>query len=88
MGDLLDEIDFNSFEEEFKIPSKGKQNVTNKGSSKDDKEEALDPPKPKLTSLMEHSRLRNIAICTRKLPPMPIPEMMKAINSLDIQVIN
>ena len=91
MGDLLNEINFNEFEEEFKVPQKHrkgsdstKDSVDGKGNSV--KKEVTEPAKPKLKSLMEHTRLRNIAICTRKLPSMPIPELIKAINSLDIQV--
>ena len=90
MGDLLNEIDFNAFEEEFKLPQKKK--VDNKNPDKVDgangnaKPTASEPPKPKLKSLMDHTRLRNIAICTRKLPQMPTPDLIKAINSLDIKV--
>ena len=90
MGDLLNEIDFNAFEEEFKLPQKKK--VDNKNIDKVDgtngnaQPTASEPSKPKLKSLMEHTRLRNIAICTRKLPQMPIPDLIKAINSLDIKV--
>ena len=90
MGDLLNEIDFNAFEEEFKLPQKKK--LDNKNPDKVDganghaQPTAAEPLKPKLKSLMEHTRLRNIAICTRKLPQMPIPDLIKAINSLDIKV--
>ena len=92
MGDLLNEINFNEFEEEFKVPQKKpkgsdiiKDHVDGKGNPI--KKPEAEPSKPKLKSLMEHTRLRNIAICTRKLPSMPIPELIKAINSLDIQVM-
>ena len=91
MGDLLNEIDFNAFEDEFKLPQKNRKGIndrdTTDGRSKDSKPDAPEPQKPKLKSLMEHTRLRNIAICTRKLPQMPIPELIKAINSLDIKVL-
>ena len=38
---------------------------------------------------MEHTRLKNVAICKRKLPQnLSISELVKAINALDIQIIN
>ena len=91
MGDLLNEINFNEFEEEFKIPQKNRKGSDSTKDSVDGKgkvpgKEENGPTKPKLKSLLEHTRLRNIAICTRKLPSMPIPELIKAINSLDIEV--
>ena len=92
MGDLLNEINFNEFEEEFKIPQKNrkgsdstKDSVDGKGKARGKEENG--PAKAKLTSLLEHTRLRNIAICTRRLPSMPIPDLIKAINSLDIEVL-
>ena len=91
MGDLLNEINFNEFEEEFKIPQKNRKGSDSTKDSVDGKgkvrgKEENGPAKAKLTSLLEHTRLRNIAICTRKLPSMPIPDLIKAINSLDIEV--
>ena len=92
MGDLLNEINFNDFEEEFKIPQKNRKGSDSTKDSVDGKgkvrgKEENGPAKAKLTSLLEHTRLRNIAICTRKLPSMPIPDLIKAINSLDIEVL-
>ena len=92
MGDLLNEINFNEFEEEFKIPQKNRKGSDSTKDSVDGKgkvrgKEENGPAKAKLTSLLEHTRLRNIAICTRKLPSMPIPDLIKAINSLDIEVL-
>ena len=92
MGDLLNEINFNEFEEEFKIPQKNRKGSDSTKDSVDGKgnvrgKEENGPAKAKLTSLLEHTRLRNIAICTRRLPSMPIPDLIKAINSLDIEVL-
>ena len=92
MGDMLNELDFHAFEEEFKLPQKSRQRNDNKdtadGRNKNTSTDADEPvaQKAKLKSLMDHTRLRNIAICTRKIPPMPIPDLIRAINSLDIQV--
>ena len=92
MGDLLNEINFNEFEEEFKIPQKNRKGSDSTKDSVDGNgtvrgKEENGPAKAKLTSLLEHTRLRNIAICTRRLPSMPIPDLIKAINSLDIEVL-
>ena len=90
MGDLLNEINFKEFEDEFHIPQKIRKGSSNKDqvdTGNNPKKEVPEASKPKLKSLMEHTRLRNIAICTRKLPQMPTPQLITAINSLDIQVI-
>merc|ERR1719245_2771253 len=63
-----------------------KDSVDGKGNVRGKEENG--PAKAKLTALLEHTRLRNIAICTRKLPSMPIPDLIKAINSLDIETVN
>ena len=34
--------------------------------------------KKQLDSLMEHTRLKNISICKRRLPDMPIPDLVSA----------
>ena len=42
-----------------------------------------------MDSLLEHTRLKNVAICRRKLPTnLPISEIIRAINGLDIQVLS
>ena len=91
MGDLLNEIDFKTFEDEFHIPQKSRKGSNNNkdevDSGKNSKNDAPETAKPKLKSLMDHTRLRNIAICTRRLPQMPTPKLLSAINSLDTQVI-
>ena len=45
--------------------------------------------KPQLLSLMEHTRLKNMAICKRKLPQhLSVQDLVKAINALDIKTLN
>ena len=45
--------------------------------------------KPQLLSLMEHTRLKNMAICKRKLPQnLSIQDLVKAINALDVNTLN
>ena len=40
-------------------------------------------------SLMEHTRLKNMAICKRKLPQnLSLQDLVKAINALDIKTLN
>ena len=42
-----------------------------------------------ICSLLEHTRLRNIAICKRKLPPsIRVQDIVRSINALDIQTLN
>ena len=46
-------------------------------------------PTKQLDSLMEHTRLKNIAICRRKLPQnLSISDLVKAINALDTKTIS
>ena len=46
-------------------------------------------PTKQLDSLMEHTRLKNIAICCRKLPQnLSISDLVKAINALDTKTIS
>ena len=45
--------------------------------------------KPQLQSLMEHTRLKNMAICKRKLPQnLSVQDLVKAINALDVNILN
>jgi hypothetical protein len=39
-------------------------------------------PTRQLDTLMEHTRLKNMAICRRKLPTMPVQDMIRAVNAL------
>eukprot|EP00094_Tigriopus_californicus_P001997 TCALIF_01924-PB protein Name:"Similar to CG32138 Formin-like protein CG32138 (Drosophila melanogaster)" AED:0.27 eAED:0.27 QI:0/0.5/0.14/1/0.5/0.42/7/0/998 len=45
-------------------------------------------PVKQLDTLMEHTRLKNMAICKRKLPDIPISDLIRAINALDIQTLS
>jgi hypothetical protein len=38
---------------------------------------------PQLDSLMEHTRLKNVAICKRRLPQMAPADLIANINALD-----
>ena len=38
---------------------------------------------PQLKSLMEHTRLKNVAIVKRRLPAMSLEEIIVAVNNLD-----
>ena len=37
---------------------------------------------------MEHTLLKNMAICRRKLPTMPVQDMIRAVNALDINTLS
>ena len=38
---------------------------------------------------MEHTRLKNMAICKRKLPQnLSVQDLVKAINALDVNILN
>lgn len=80
-------IDFNEFEEAFKIgsslPVSNSEDVDGligMGSKRFNK-------RPELQSLLEHNRLRNIAICRRKLE-MPVEEVIRAVNALDLKTFS
>ncbi|KAL9905430.1 formin-like protein isoform X2 [Glossina fuscipes] len=82
-------IDFNEFEERFKIGIGGP--LTNGTNSEVDGNLQSYPSKrfkkPDNVSLLEHTRLRNIAISRRKLD-MPIDEVIAAIHSLDLKKLS
>ncbi|TMW51563.1 hypothetical protein DOY81_003350 [Sarcophaga bullata] len=82
-------IDFNEFEERFKIGVGG--GLTSGGNSEVDGTLQSYPSKrfkkPECVSLLEHTRLRNIAISRRKLD-MPIDEVILAIHSLDLKKLS
>jgi len=82
---VMKDIDFTKFEEAFKLnPVPIKDNK--KGF--DIKDGVPKQPKvPKLDSLMEHTRLKNVAICKKRLT-MPIDDMVFAINALDNSALN
>ncbi|XP_065361400.1 formin-like protein isoform X1 [Calliphora vicina] len=82
-------IDFNEFEERFKIGVGG--GLTSGANSEVDGSLQSYPSKrfkkPEHVSLLEHTRLRNIAISRRKLD-MPIDEVIAAIHSLDLKKLS
>ncbi|XP_073838427.1 formin-like protein isoform X1 [Musca autumnalis] len=82
-------IDFNEFEERFKIGVGGGLSTGN-NSEVDGTLQSYPSKrfkKPDNISLLEHTRLRNIAISRRKLD-MPIDEVIAAIHSLDLKKLS
>ncbi|KAI4461818.1 formin-like protein [Holotrichia oblita] len=78
-------IDFNDFEERFKIGIAGP--LTNGSNTVTDGLSTFPSKrfkKPENVSLLEHTRLRNIAISRRKLD-MPIEKVINAITTLDLK---
>lgn len=85
---LFNVIDFSEFEEYFKI-GQGGPGMANGDVSEVDALHGFGSKrfkKPELTSLMEHTRLRNIAISRRKLD-LPFDVVSRAINSLDLKTL-
>merc|ERR1719237_1982249 len=83
---IIKEIDFSAFEEAFKLnPAPIK-----KAGGRDEPDPGKVPTikTPQLKSLMEHTRLKNVAICKRRLPPMPLDDIMTAVNALDNSTIS
>ncbi|XP_063585534.1 formin-like protein isoform X3 [Penaeus indicus] len=86
---LFNCIDFSDFEEHFKI-GQGGPGMANGDVSEVDALHGFGSKrfkKPELTSLMEHTRLRNIAISRRKLD-LPFDIVSRAINSLDLKTLS
>ncbi|XP_020299697.1 formin-like protein CG32138 isoform X1 [Pseudomyrmex gracilis] len=80
-------IDFSDFEERFKIGMSG--HVAN-GNSEIDGLHSFPSKrfkKPENVSLLEHTRLRNIAISRRKME-MPVEKVIMAVNALDLKVLS
>ncbi|KAG0715873.1 Formin-like protein CG32138 [Chionoecetes opilio] len=88
---LFSIIDFLEFEEHFKIGLAGGAGKANGNMSEVDSLHSYGskrmPKKLELTSLMEHTRLRNIAISRRKLD-LPFDMLNRAVNSLDLKTLN
>ncbi|XP_014252298.1 formin-like protein CG32138 isoform X2 [Cimex lectularius] len=84
-GRIFNKIDFNDFEEKFKMPG-----PPSKDHSMTDSSLSTMPSKrfkkSDLISLLEHNRLRNIAISKRKIG-LAIEDITKAVNSLDLRLI-
>ncbi|XP_033225241.1 formin-like protein isoform X2 [Belonocnema kinseyi] len=80
-------IDFSDFEERFKIGMGG--HIAN-GNSEIDGLQSFPSKrfkKPENVSLLEHTRLRNIAISRRKME-MPVEKVITAVNALDLKVLS
>ncbi|KAJ8930769.1 hypothetical protein NQ314_016403 [Rhamnusium bicolor] len=80
-------IDFNDFEERFKI---GSANMLSNGVSETDGLSTFPSKrfkKPENVTLLEHTRLRNIAISRRKLEMTP-EKVINAINMLDLKQLS
>ncbi|RLU18197.1 hypothetical protein DMN91_010440 [Ooceraea biroi] len=80
-------IDFSDFEERFKIGMSG--HVAN-GNSEIDGLQSFPSKrfkKPENISLLEHTRLRNIAISRRKME-MPVEKVIMAVNALDLKILS
>lgn len=81
-------IDFTDFEERFKLPGSGGFQLAN-GINSDVGDGLTSFPskrfkKPENVSLLEHTRLRNIAISRRKID-MPVDKVIMAVNALDLK---
>ena len=86
---LMNELDFASFEETFKLAPSRPIASRARGERGDD-HDSPEPKKPskQLESLLEHTRLKNIAICKRKLPDIPVDVLVRAINALDTSTLS
>ncbi|XP_023173070.2 formin-like protein isoform X2 [Drosophila hydei] len=87
---IFKQIDFNEFEERFKIGIGGGLHNGTNGSEVDGSLSSYPSKrfkKPDNVSLLEHTRLRNIAISRRKLG-MPIDDVVAAIHSLDLKKLS
>ncbi|CAL4241618.1 unnamed protein product, partial [Meganyctiphanes norvegica] len=86
---LFSVIDFSDFEEQFKI-GQGGLGLANGNVSDVDSLHQFGSKrfkKPDHTSLMEHTRLRNIAISRRKLE-LNVVVVTRAVNSLDLKTLH
>ncbi|KAI5752250.1 hypothetical protein M8J77_015180 [Diaphorina citri] len=85
---LFSVIDFGEFEEKFKLTTQGRPG----GGGDIDEGDGLSTfpskrfKKPESVSLLEHTRLRNIAISRRKLD-LPVERIISAVTSLDLKTI-
>eukprot|EP00095_Tigriopus_kingsejongensis_P004806 snap_masked-scaffold182_size278544-processed-gene-1.8 protein:Tk04806 transcript:snap_masked-scaffold182_size278544-processed-gene-1.8-mRNA-1 annotation:"GL25292" len=84
---LMNDLDFASFEEEFKLDSRP-LNRNKKALDSEVDNSTKKAPVKQLDTLLEHTRLKNIAICKRKLPDIPISDLIRAINALDTQTVS
>ena len=87
---LMKDINFHEFEEEFKLnpsPLGNNKNSPNKNSNNDVDGGTMNNKK-QYETLLEHTRLKNMAICKRKLPAIPTQELVRAVNALDTQALS
>jgi len=77
---IIDEIDFSDFDKSFKLSTTP---TNSKVNDRDPVSKAPQMKTPQLISLMEHTRLRNVAICKRKLPAMSLEDIIVSVNGLD-----
>ncbi|XP_060811511.1 formin-like protein isoform X3 [Bombus pascuorum] len=80
-------IDFSDFEERFKI---GMGSHVANGTNEIDGLQSFPSKrfkKPENVSLLEHTRLRNIAISRRKME-MPVEKVIMAVNALDLKILS
>ncbi|XP_073971470.1 formin-like protein isoform X2 [Rhodnius prolixus] len=80
---IFNRIDFDDFEEKFKMPGPHSKDVNDTGLSTLPSKRFK---KSDLISLLEHDRLRNIAISKRKIG-LATEDIAKAIHSLDLRQI-
>ncbi|CAH1396203.1 unnamed protein product [Nezara viridula] len=80
-GRIFNRIDFSDFEDKFKVGGPRETSQTDLGTMPSKRFKKSD-----LISLLEHNRLRNIAISKRKIG-LGIEEISKAVNSLDLKQI-
>merc|ERR1712226_1389258 len=83
---IINEIDFSAFEEAFKLNPAPIKKAGGRDEPDPGKVAAIKTPQ--LKSLMEHTRLKNVAICKRRLPAMPLDDIMAAVNALDNSTIS
>ena len=84
---VIKDLDLASFEDAFKLAQQGPPRKPSKMQNGDEKD-GSEPPKKQLDSLMEHTRLKNISICKRRLPNMPIPALVREVNALNLRALS
>jgi hypothetical protein len=88
---VMKDLDLGAFEEEFKLSQQRPVTMKGRNNNRDTLDSGDQEPKKstKLASLLDNTRLKNVAICRRKLPDhVPIPDLVRAINALDLNTIS
>ena len=83
---IIKTIDFNDFEEQFKLGTKGIDHLPRKGSNSFANSSKKFKMSEKI-SLLEHNRLRNMAISMRKID-IDADTVIRAINSFDTNCLH